>query len=83
MKTVVIGGAGKMGSVAVQDLAHDDRVDDVVIADFDLEQARNVARIIDSSKISVEPSMLATTTRSSRSSRGPTPASTPPSTTST
>lgn len=54
MKTVVIGGAGKMGCVAVQDLAHDDRVDDVVIADFDLEQARNVARIIDSSKISVE-----------------------------
>lgn len=54
MKTVVIGGAGKMGCVAVQDLARDARVDDIVIADYDLDQAHSVARIIDSPKISVE-----------------------------
>jgi lysine 6-dehydrogenase len=54
MKIIVLGGAGKMGSVAVQDLAHDDRVDDVVIADYDIEGARGVAGLINSPKISIE-----------------------------
>jgi len=54
MKIVVLGGAGKMGCVAVQDLARDDRVDEIVIADYNVEQARRVAKIIDSPKISIE-----------------------------
>ncbi len=54
MKIVVLGGAGKMGCIAVQDLAGDPRVDEVVIADFDLDQARTVAGIINSSKVSVQ-----------------------------
>ena len=54
MKIVAIGGAGKMGCVAVQDLARDDRTDQVVIADQDLARAREVANIIDSPKLSVE-----------------------------
>jgi len=54
MKVVVLGGAGKMGSVAVQDLAGDRRVDEVIIADRDLAQARTVAGIINSPKISIQ-----------------------------
>ena len=54
MKVVVLGGAGKMGSVAVQDLASDRRVDEVIIADRDLAQARTVAGIINSPKISIQ-----------------------------
>lgn len=55
MKIVVLGGAGKMGCIAVQDLAGDRRVDEVIIADRDLAQARTVAGIISSSKVSIEP----------------------------
>ncbi len=55
MKIVVLGGAGKMGCIAVQDLAGDRRVDEVVIADRDLAQARMVAGIIDSPKVSILP----------------------------
>jgi lysine 6-dehydrogenase len=54
MKIVVLGGAGKMGCIAAQDLAADARVDQVVIADFDLSQARTVADIIASPKVRVE-----------------------------
>ena len=54
MKIVVLGGAGKMGSVVTQDLAGDARVDQVVIADYDLNQARTVADIIASPKVSIE-----------------------------
>ena len=53
MKIVVLGGAGKMGCIAVQDLAGDRRVDEVIIADRDLAQARTVAGIINSPKISI------------------------------
>jgi saccharopine dehydrogenase-like NADP-dependent oxidoreductase len=53
MKIVVLGGAGKMGCIAVQDLAGDARVKEVVIADWDLAQARTVAGIIDSPKVSI------------------------------
>jgi saccharopine dehydrogenase (NAD+, L-lysine-forming) len=55
MKIVVLGGAGKMGCIAVQDLAGDARVDEVVIADQDVAQARLVADIIGSPKVSVQP----------------------------
>lgn len=53
MKIVVLGGAGKMGCIAVQDLAGDRRVGEVVIADRDLGQARTVAEIINSPKVSI------------------------------
>ncbi len=55
MNIIVLGGAGKMGCIAVQDLAGDRRVDEVVIADRDLTQARTVAGIISSSKVRIEP----------------------------
>jgi len=53
MKIVVLGGAGKMGCIAVQDLAGDRRVGEVVIADRDLGQGRTVAEIINSPKVSI------------------------------
>ncbi len=54
MKIIVLGGAGKMGCIAVQDLASDQRVKEVVIADYDLEQARIVAEAINSPKVSIQ-----------------------------
>ena len=54
MKITVLGGAGKMGCISVQDLANDDRVDEVVIADIDLEQAQIVADYISSPKIKIQ-----------------------------
>lgn len=54
MKIVVLGGAGKMGCIAVQDLASDRRVGEVVIADLGLTQARTVAGIINSPKVSIQ-----------------------------
>jgi len=54
MKIVVLGGAGKMGCIAVQDLAGDRRVGEVVIADRDLAQARTVVGIINNSKVSIQ-----------------------------
>jgi saccharopine dehydrogenase-like NADP-dependent oxidoreductase len=55
MKIIVLGGAGKMGCIAVQDLAGDRRVGEVVIADRDLGQARTVAEIINNPKVSIQP----------------------------
>jgi lysine 6-dehydrogenase len=55
MKIVVLGGAGKMGCIAVQDLAGDARVKEVVIADREVDQARTVAQIVDSPKVSIQP----------------------------
>lgn len=54
MKITVLGGAGKMGCISVQDLANDDRVDEVVIADIDIEGAQIVADYIDSPKIKIQ-----------------------------
>ena len=54
MRITVLGGAGKMGSVAVQDLAGDRRVEEVVIADRDLVQARTVAETIASPKVTIQ-----------------------------
>jgi saccharopine dehydrogenase-like NADP-dependent oxidoreductase len=54
MKIVVLGGAGKMGCIAVQDLAGDRRVKEVVIADYNPAQARTVAETIGSSKVSIQ-----------------------------
>jgi saccharopine dehydrogenase-like NADP-dependent oxidoreductase len=49
----VIGGAGKMACISVQYLAQDPRVDEVVLADLDLDQAKVVAEYINSPKISI------------------------------
>ncbi|NOX64146.1 MAG: hypothetical protein GXP42_19750, partial [Chloroflexi bacterium] len=54
MKITVLGGAGKMGGIAVQALASDPRVDEIVIADINLEQAKTVAEYIGSSKIDIK-----------------------------
>lgn len=51
MRIVVLGGAGKMGCIAVQDLASDRRIDEVILADRDLNQARTVAQTIGSPKV--------------------------------
>jgi saccharopine dehydrogenase-like NADP-dependent oxidoreductase len=53
MKIIVLGGAGMMGSIAVQDLARSPEVDQVVIADLNEERAREVAAYIDSPKLSI------------------------------
>ena len=53
MKIVVLGGAGKMGCIAVQTLAGDERVDEVVIADFNLENAKTVADYLGSPKVKI------------------------------
>jgi saccharopine dehydrogenase-like NADP-dependent oxidoreductase len=54
MRIVVLGGAGKMGCIAVQTLAGDDRVEQVVLADLNMDQAKNVANIINSPKIEIK-----------------------------
>ncbi len=54
MRIVVLGGAGKMGCIAVQDLAADERVSEVIIADYQVSQARVVAETIGSSKVSIQ-----------------------------
>jgi saccharopine dehydrogenase-like NADP-dependent oxidoreductase len=53
MKIIVLGGAGMMGCIAVQDLARSEGVDEVVIADRNMEAAQQVAAIIDSPKVSM------------------------------
>jgi len=55
MRITVLGGAGKMGCVSVQDLANDPRVDVVTIADVDTVQAQIVADYINSPKITIKP----------------------------
>jgi saccharopine dehydrogenase-like NADP-dependent oxidoreductase len=54
MKIVVLGGAGLMGRYAVRDLAFNPEVDQVTIADLDVDLARQVAAILDSPKIQVQ-----------------------------
>lgn len=53
MKITVLGGAGKMGCIAVQTLANDERVGEVVIADVNLDQARVVADYLGSPKVAI------------------------------
>lgn len=54
MRIFVLGGAGKMGCIAVQDLVNDNRVDEVIIADVNTEAAKTVADILGSSKIKIK-----------------------------
>jgi saccharopine dehydrogenase-like NADP-dependent oxidoreductase len=51
MRITVLGGAGKMGCISVQDLVKDPRVDEVVIADLDMQAAESVKEYLDSPKI--------------------------------
>ena len=55
MRITVLGGAGKMGCIAVQDLANDPRVEEVIIADINSKQARTVADYLDNPKVSLRP----------------------------
>jgi saccharopine dehydrogenase-like NADP-dependent oxidoreductase len=55
MKLVVLGGAGMMGCIAVQDLTRSPLVDEVVIADLNVERAQEVAACIGSPKVSIVP----------------------------
>jgi len=54
MKIMVLGGAGKMGCISVQYLAGDSRVEKVIIADSNLENAKIVAEYINSPKIEIQ-----------------------------
>ncbi|MDI6766131.1 MAG: saccharopine dehydrogenase C-terminal domain-containing protein [Bacteroidota bacterium] len=54
MKVLVIG-AGMMGTALAYDLAHSDGVEKVILADIDLDQAKNVSNSIDKN---VEPIKL-------------------------
>ncbi len=54
MRILVLGGAGKMGCIAVQDLVNDDRVDEVIIADVNTEAAKTVTETLGSSKIKIQ-----------------------------
>lgn len=53
MRITVTGGAGKMGCISVQDLVQDARVDEVIIADVNLEQAQTVADYLGSPKTTI------------------------------
>lgn len=59
MRITVLGGAGKMGCIAVQHLVKDPRVDEVVIADLNIGQAEEVAGILTSPKLSIRRTDLA------------------------
>ena len=54
MRIIVLGGAGKMGCISVQTLAKDNRVNQVVIADINLEQAHQVADYLKSPKVEIQ-----------------------------
>jgi lysine 6-dehydrogenase len=54
MKIVVLGGAGKMGVLAVEDLVLNERVSEVVLADRDMNMAAAIANQLDSSKLTVQ-----------------------------
>ncbi len=54
MHITVLGGAGKMGCIAVQSLANDPRVDQVVIADTNIPQAKTVAEYLDNPKVQIQ-----------------------------
>ncbi len=53
MRITVLGGAGKMGCIAVQHLVKDHRVDEVLIVDLNLDQAKTVAEYLNSPKVSL------------------------------
>ena len=58
MRIVVLGGAGKMGAIAVEDLVLNPRVDEVILADRDMAGAAAIAEYLDSPKLSITESDL-------------------------
>jgi len=55
MRITVLGGAGKMGCITVQDLARDERVSEVILLDKNLDQAGLVSDYLRSPKINIQP----------------------------
>lgn len=53
MRIVVLGGAGKMGAIAVEDLVINPRVDEVILADVDMVGAEAIAAYLDNPKLTV------------------------------
>jgi saccharopine dehydrogenase-like NADP-dependent oxidoreductase len=53
MRIAVLGGAGMMGCIAVQDLACSPGVEEVIIADLSEERGREVASYLESPKVSL------------------------------
>ncbi len=58
MRIVVLGGAGKMGAISVEDLVVNPRVDEVILADRDMEGAAAIAEYLDSPKLTIVESDL-------------------------
>ncbi len=58
MRIVVLGGAGKMGAISVEDLVVNPRVDEVILADRDMEGAAAIADYLDSPKLTITESDL-------------------------
>ncbi|UCH59139.1 MAG: saccharopine dehydrogenase NADP-binding domain-containing protein [Anaerolineales bacterium] len=54
MRIIVLGGAGKMGCITVQDLAKDERVDEVILADMNMTSAKAVSDYLQSPKIRIQ-----------------------------
>ncbi|TMB90543.1 MAG: SDR family NAD(P)-dependent oxidoreductase, partial [Chloroflexi bacterium] len=54
MHIIVLGGAGAMGRITVRTLIEYEDVDQVTIADYNEERAREVAATLGSSKIQVK-----------------------------
>lgn len=52
MKILVLGGAGAMGQVIVRDLCESDPVQDIVIADFNLDKAEELKARLSSNRLS-------------------------------
>ncbi len=54
MHIIVLGGAGAMGRVTVRTLTEFQNIDQITIADYSEERAREVAAALDSSKIQIK-----------------------------
>ena len=44
MKVLVMGGIGKMGSIAVRDLVENTQISEIVIADLNVDKAKELAK---------------------------------------
>lgn len=54
MRITVLGGAGRMGCISVQGLAGDSRVEEVILADINADNARIVTEIVNSPKVTFQ-----------------------------
>lgn len=55
MKIIVLGGAGDMGSHAVEDLAENKDVSKIILADLNEKKAKNIIKELDSKKVYFRP----------------------------